>query len=232
MSSITSERVADGAVALITMDDGKANALTKDAITTLVSLVDEAVADPLLAGIVLAGREGRFSGGFDLNVMRSGDFQAMVDLVADGGNLVRHLYRSEIPIVAACTGHAIAAGAFMLLGCDMRVGAAGDYKIGMNEVAIGMVLPDWAMTISRERVSKLHLQRAVATARLTNAEDAADVGFIDVVVPLEDVVPRAIEEAASYAALDRGAYAQTMQNFRGDVSNTMAAQVEKDRTVA
>ena len=232
MSSITSERVADGAVALITMDDGKANALTKDAIATLVSLVDEAVADPLLAGIVLAGREGRFSGGFDLNVMRSGDFQAMVDLVADGGNLVRHLYRSEIPIVAACTGHAIAAGAFMLLGCDMRVGAAGDYKIGMNEVAIGMVLPDWAMTISRERVSKLHLQRAVATARLTNAEDAADVGFIDVVVPLEDVVPRAIEEAASYAALDRGAYAQTMQNFRGDVSNTMAAQVEKDRTVA
>ena len=227
--SITSELVADGTVALITMDDGKANALSKDAIAALVGAVDEAAVNPDLAAVVIAGREGRFSGGFDLNVMRSGDFAAMVDLVADGGNLVRHLYRCEIPVVAACTGHALAAGAFMLLGCDMRVGAIGDYKIGMNEVAIGMVLPDWAMTISRERISKRHLQRAVATARITDAEGAIDAGFIDVAVPLEDVVSRAVEEAASYAALDRAAYAKTMENFRGDVSDTMAAQVAADR---
>ena len=229
--SITSERVADGKVALITMDDGKANALSKEAIASLVAAIDEAAADPDLAAVVIAGREGKFSGGFDLNVMRSGDFAAMVDLVADGGNLVRHLYRCEIPVVAACTGHALAAGAFMLLGCDMRVGALGDYKIGMNEVAIGMVLPDWAMTISRERISKRHLQRAVATARITDAEGAIDAGFLDVAVPLEDVVSRAIEEAASYAILDRAAYAKTMENFRGEVSEAMAAQVASDRAV-
>ncbi len=230
MSFITTDRVADGTVALISMDDGKANALSKQAIADLIAAIDEAEADPAIVAAVIAGREGKFSGGFDLNVMRGGDFGAVVDLVADGGDLVRHAYMSGLPIVAACTGHALAAGALLLLGCDVRVGATGDYKIGVNEVAIGMVLPDWAMTICRERLSKRHLQRGVATARVTNAEDAIDVGFVDIAVPMEDVVERAIAEAASLSNLDRGAYAKTMTQFRGDVAQTMADQTQADRT--
>jgi enoyl-CoA hydratase len=226
---ISTERVVDGTVALITMDDGKVNALSKAAIAELVSAIDQAEQDPSVVAAVLAGREGKFSAGFDLNVMRSGDFPAMVDLVADGGDLVRHIYRTGLPVVAACTGHALAAGALMLLGCDVRVGARGPYKIGVNEVAIGMVLPDWAMTICRERLSKRHLQRAVATARITEAEAAVDAGFLDIAVDPDEVVARAIEEAAGFAALDRAAYAKTMQQFRGDVAGTMAAQIEADR---
>ena len=231
MSIITSERVADGTVALITMDDGKANALSKQTIADLVAAIDEAEADTTVVAAVVAGREGKFSGGFDLNVMRSGDFPAMIDLVADGGDLVRHTYMSGLPIVAACTGHALAAGALLLLGCDVRVGAVGDYKIGVNEVAIGMVLPDWAMTICRERLSKRHLQRAVATARITDASAAVDVGFLDIAVELDQVVARAIEEAASFANLDRPSYAKTMTQFRGEVAQTMANQIAADRAV-
>jgi len=228
--TITSERVADGAVALISMDDGKANAFTKNGIADLRAAIDEAAADPSVAAAVVAGREGRFSGGFDLNVMRSGDFPAMIDLVADGGDLVRHTYTCELPIVAACTGHALAAGALFLLGCDLRVGSTGDYKIGVNEVAIGMVLPDWAMTICRERLSKRHLQRAVATARVTNGSDAVDAGFLDIAVELDQVLPRAIEEAAAFAALDRASYAKTMTQFRDDIGQMMATQIAADRS--
>ena len=229
MSTITSERVADGTVALITMDDGKANALSAQAIADIVAALDEAEADESVVAAVIAGREGKFSAGFDLNVMRSGDFAAMVNLVADGGDMVRHVYRGGLPVVAACTGHALAAGALLLLGCDLRVGALGDYKIGVNEVAIGMVLPDWAMTICRERLSKRHLQRAVATARVTSAEDAIDAGFLDIAVELGDVIPRAIEEAAAFAVLDRKSYAGTMAQFRDEVSQKMAAQAATDR---
>ena len=232
MSFLTSERVADGTVALITMDDGKANALSKQGIADLVAAIDEAEADPSVAAAVIAGREGKFSGGFDLNVMRSGDFGAMVGLVADGGDMVTHVYRSGLPVVAACTGHALAAGALLLLGCDLRVGATGDYKIGVNEVAIGMVLPDWAMTICRERLSKRHLQRAVATARITDGAGAVDVGFLDIAVPLEDVVSRAIEEAAAFAPLDRNAYAGTMKQFRYEITDKMSAQAAADRATA
>ena len=227
--SISSSKESNGTVAVITMADGKANAFSKEAISNLVAAIDEAEADPSVVAAVIAGSGGKFSGGFDLNVMRSGDTAAVVELVADGGDLVRHTYMSGLPIVAACTGHALAAGALLLLGCDVRVGAIGDYKIGVNEVAIGMVLPDWAMTICRERLSKRHLQRAVATARITDAPGAADVGFLDIAVEMDDVVPRAIEEAASFANLDRPSYARTMTQFRGGVAETMANQIAADR---
>jgi enoyl-CoA hydratase len=117
----------------------------------------------------------------------------------------------------------------LLLGCDLRVGATGEFKIGVNEVAIGMVLPDWAMTICRERLSKRHLQRAVATARITDAATAVDVGFLDIAVEPDQVIARAIEEAATFSSLDRVAYAGTMRQFRGDVATTMARQIATDR---
>jgi len=229
MSNITTSTVADNTVSLITIDDGKANALAKDTIDDLRAAIDEAAATPGIVAAVLAGRDGVFCAGFDLNVMQSSDMGALVDLVADGGDLVGHLYRCDIPVVAACTGHALAAGALMLLGCDVRIGATGDFKIGLNEVAIGMVLPKWAMTICRERLDPRHVQRAVTNARITNASDAVDVGFLDVAVAPGAVVDRAIEEAAALGGLDRAAYTGTMRQFRSLVTSTMNDQISADR---
>ncbi len=228
---ITTERVADGAVLLVKLDDGKANAFTGSAIAELKVHIDEAAADDTIAAVVVAGREGRFSGGFDLGVMRGDDIQAILDLVADGGDLVRHAYTAPIPVVAACTGHAVAAGALFLLGCDVRVGAIGDFKIGLNEVAIGMVLPDWAMTIAKERLSKRHLQRCVANARLVGGSEAVDAGFLDEAVAPDQVIDRAVELAAQFTLLQPKAYAGTMLNFRSEVSAAMADQVTAMRTL-
>ena len=121
---------------------------------------------------MLHGREGKFSGGFDLGVMMADDLSATINLVANGGELVRTLYGCSVPVVAACTGHALAAGALMLLGSDVRIGADVPAKIGLNEVAIKMVLPDWALTIAIERLSKRHVHRATANARLTGPAGA------------------------------------------------------------
>ena len=76
----------------------------------------------------------------------------------------------------------------MLLGCDVRIGADIDCKIGLNEVAIGMVLPDWALTIAQDRLSRRHIQLAVATAQVTDGDGAVDAGFLDEVVPEADVL--------------------------------------------
>lgn len=229
MSSITTERVADGAVLLVTMDDGKANALSKQAIADLTEAIDEATADDDVAAVVIAGREGRFSGGFDLGVMNAGDLGPILDLVADGGELVRHAFTCDVPVVAACTGHAVAAGTLLLLGCDVRVGAQGDFKLGLNEVAIGMVVPDWAMTIARERMSKRHIQRSIANARIFSPDEAVDAGILDITVDPDKVVERAIEEAAAFAALDPKAYAGTMKAFRSDVGATMEREIAELR---
>ena len=142
--------------------------------TARVAMGAEAEVQAAVGAVVLHGRPGTFSAGFDLGVMTGTDLGAIIDLVADGGDLVRRLYGSSVPVVAACTGHALAAGALVLLGCDVRIGADVDAKIGLNEVAIKMVLPDWAFTIAGERLSRRHLPRAVANARLTSPADAVD----------------------------------------------------------
>ena len=219
-------------IARIDIDDGKANALSVDMIADIRAAITQAEADPGCVAAVLVGREGRFSAGFDLSVMAAGDMGAVTTMVADGGDLVRHLYGARIPVVAACTGHALAAGALMLLGCDVRIGADGPFKVGLNEVAIGMTLPGWAYTICRERLSNRHLQRSLPTARITDPAGAVDVGFLDLVVPADELIETAMAEAASLSALDKPSYARMLQEFRGDALIAMADQISADRARA
>lgn len=212
------------------LDDGKANALSFDLIAAIGAALSDAENDDDIRAVVLHGREGRFSGGFDLGVMMGDDFDAVVNLVANGGELVRTLYGCAVPVVAACTGHALAAGALMLLGCDVRVGADVDAKIGLNEVAIKMVLPDWALTIADVRLSKRHIQRAIVNARITTPASAVDVGFLDEVTAPENLLDRAIELATDMAeTLDPRAYAGTIAAFRSETLSTMDAQVAAAR---
>lgn len=224
---VTTERL--DSVMVVHLDDGKANALSATMIAAISTALDEAEADDTIGAVVLHGRPGRFCAGFDLSVMRGGDFAAVATLVSDGGELVRRLYGSSVPVVAASTGHALAAGALILLGCDVRVGADIDCKIGLNEVAIGMVLPAWAITIAQERLSRRHIQLAVATAQVTDGAGAVQAGFLDVVVPEAEVLPAAIEKATELAALNGRAYAGTVLALRGPVLDRMAAQVTADR---
>ncbi len=217
-------------VMVLHMDDLKANALSFELIEALMAAIQEAETDDGIGAIVLHGRIGRFSAGFDLGVMRGPDPSALTNLVADGGELVRTLYGCSMPVVAACTGHSLAAGALLLLGCDVRIGADIDAKIGLNEVAIKMVLPDWAMTIASARLSRLHLQRAVVNARITTPAKAVAVGYLDEVVPEDALLSRAIATASELAAtLDPRAYAGTVAHFRADTLTTMGAQIESDR---
>jgi enoyl-CoA hydratase len=218
------------AVAVLHVDDGKVNALSFELIAAIKAAVEAADADDAIGAVVIHGREGKFSAGFDLRVMMAGDMADIVRLVADGGDLVRTLYGCGIPVVAACTGHALAAGALMLLGCDVRIGADVPAKIGLNEVAIKMVLPGWAMTIAEARLSKRHLQRSVVNARVTAPADAVDAGFLDEVVAPEALLETAVAHAAELAAtLDPAAYRSTVLKFRGGVLDTMAAQIAADR---
>ena len=206
-----------GPVRIITMDDGKANAFSLEVINDLRGLLREAEADDETRSLVIAGREGRFSGGFDLSAMRAGDVDAVVELVAAGGALVADLYASPLTVVAAATGHAVAAGALVLLGCDHRVGVDGPVKIGLNEVAIGMVLPPWALIIARDRLSKRYFHSSTTNARLFDGRTAVDAGFLDEVVAAESVMERAIEKATELSTLVPAAYARTVEVVRGPV---------------
>lgn len=218
-------------IAVLSIDDGKANAISHDVLNAIHEGLDRAKDDGAGA-LVLAGRPGMFSGGFDLKVMRGGDFSAVIDLVTSGGEMILRLYQSPMPIVAACTGHAVAAGALTLMGSHHRVGAEGDFRIVLIETTIGMVLPDWAIELSSQRLSKRHVQPAAIESFVYGPQAAVDAGFLDRVVPADAVLDAAIEEATRLAALPAAAYAGNAQKVRGPGAERLAALLAKDRAGA
>ena len=215
-------------VAVLSIDDGKANALSFDVLGALDEGLDRAE-DDQAGAVLIAGRPGMFSGGFDLAVMRSGDPAATLGLVTTGAELILRLYRSARPIVAACTGHAIAAGAFLLMGSHYRVGAEGAFRLCLIETQIGMVLPDWAVEITKERLVGPHAQQAAIESRVYDPASAVGAGFLDQVVAPDDVLAAALAEADRLAALPAAAYAGNAAKVRAAGIERLAAAVARDR---
>lgn len=204
-------RFEDG-VAVISLDDGKANVFSNAALEVLERHLDEAEADGARA-LVLAGRPGRFSAGFDLQEMMASD-EDMRALVVRGARWWMRLYGLGMPTVAACTGHALAGGAITLLSCDVRIGADVPAKIGLNEVAIGMTLPVFVVELARDRIAPSHLTAAV-TGTVYEPSAAVTAGFLDRVVADHAVIDEALAEAKRLAELRTGAYAGTKTKLRG-----------------
>lgn len=215
----------EGSTALILIDDGKANALSEAMIGELVEAL--ARAEKEASSVVLAGRPERFSAGFDLKVMMSGPEQAKT-LLRGGAGLLMKLYGSPLPIVAACTGHALAGGALVLLTADVRVGAAGAYRIGLNEVSIGMPVPILAMELARDRLAKAELSHATLGARIYAPEDAARAGYLDEVVAADQVLARAKTEAARLGGHSRLAFSATKKRLRGKTIAHILGTLEED----
>lgn len=195
-----------GPVAVVSIDDGKVNALTPDLLDSLSGALDAAEANA--GAVVLAGRPGVFCAGLDLNVMRGGG-PAAKDLLRKAGEIFLRLAEFPRPIVAACTGHALAGGAVMLLCCDIRICAPGTYKIGLNEVAIGLPLPPIVVALARARLSPRHFTRACNTARVYSPTEAVEVGFLDE-AGSSDPTGEALRVATELAeGLDANAFAKT-----------------------
>lgn len=213
-------------VAMVAIDDGKANAVSHALLDGLHEALDRAELEA--KAVVLVGREGKFSAGFDLAEMtRSVD--TMRSLVGAGAEFLLRLYGLGMPTVAACTGHALAAGALLLLSCDVRVAADGPFKIGLNEVSIGMPLPIFAVELARDRLrTPRALREATLEARIHTPHEAAEVGFVERVVPAETVVEEAFAQAKRLAELRTGAYRETKANLRRESIAHIRATLEDD----
>ncbi|MBW2463221.1 MAG: crotonase/enoyl-CoA hydratase family protein, partial [Deltaproteobacteria bacterium] len=214
-------------IAVIRMDDGKANALSPAVVVGLDEAFSRAEADADVKAVVLAGRPGKFSAGFDLKVMMSGP-QAARDLVMAGGGFFMRLYAFPKPVVAAVSGHAIAGGVLLAASCDVRIGIAGDFKLGLNEVQAGMPVPILAHKLARDRLDPRHLTEAVLFSRLYDPEAAKDVGWLDLVVDGSDLEAEAMKVAGQLSQLPAGPYARTKESLRRETIAYVLATVEED----
>lgn len=202
-----------GKVAHITLDDGKANAVGHTLIDALNEGLDRAEKDA--TATVIQGRDGKFSAGFDLAEINKGPANASA-LVGKGAHLMLRLFTHPQPLVAACSGHAVAAGAFMLLACDTRIGIDGNFKIGLNETAIGMTLPEFGHQLAKSRLLPAALTASYIQAQLFSPDQAAAVGYLDQVVAPDELQQTALATATALAELPTAVYAANKLDIRRD----------------
>ena len=206
-------------IATLTMDDGKANALSLAMSTAIDVGLDRAEKEA--KAIILKGRPGVLCGGFDLKVIRGDDEAAKAGMRNAGMVLLKRLYLSPLPLIIACTGHSVAAGGLLLLTGDMRIGLKGEFKIGLNEVAIGLALPVAGIELARDRLVPDALTSAVVLSKLYNPEESATVGYLDKAVTA-DTFAAAIEAAArDLLELDPVAFAETKRRMRQPIIDRM-----------
>ena len=227
-ASLVSYDFADS-ISTITMDDAKANVMSEAMQRELNEAFDRAEND---CGVVLlTGRARIFSGGYDMAMFR-GSRDEIARTLRAGGELVHRILGFPRPVVAACTGHAVAQGAFLLLAADVRVGAAGDFKIGLNEVVIGLTIPYYGVEIARCRLTAPWFNHATTTGTLYPSDEALSAGFLDRVVEPSEVLAVAREEARRLTKIDMSAHAGTKQRVRGHALTTIRASIEREFAAA
>ncbi len=201
-----------GDVAVVRMDDGKANALSPAMLDALEQALARAAKEAKAA--VLVGREGRFSAGFDLKHMMAGPVEARA-LVTRGADVLLAAYAHPQPLVVACTGHALAGGALLVLTGDVRLGALGEFKIGLNELAIGLPLPILALELSRDRLAPKKLTEATLCARQYSPPEAMAVGYLDETAEPGALLRAALDHAKRLAKLSGPSFAASKRALRG-----------------
>ncbi len=208
---------------ILHFDDSKANVIGHEFMDGLNEGLDKAEHDA--KAVVLVGRPGLLSAGFDLNEIKKGPAAARA-IMHRGAAMMLRLFSWPQPLVIACTGHAIAAGAFVLLTADNRVGTAGDFKIGLNETSIDATFPVFAIQLARTRLNPAYLTRSFVQSELFSPDDAVQAGFLDEVVPADKVIDSALTTAQRLSALPAGAYAKNKQDIRDPAITAIRASLQ------
>ena len=212
-------------ISIIKLDDGKANAFSYDMLTQVNELLSMVPRDS--GALVITGREGLFSGGFDLKTLATGDMEKITKMVQLGYHLLLELYSFDRPIIAAVSGHSIALGLFVTCSADYRIAIDGEYVCQANEVRNNMDIPIQIMEILKARVNKNYFYPAVFHSDAYTVQDSIAVGFIDEVVPQAEFMDRVMDKAKELATLPHPFYAKTKESAQADVRQKILDGIKK-----
>jgi enoyl-CoA hydratase len=218
--SLLGYSLEDG-IATIAMDDGKVNALSPAMLGELASALDRAEEDG--AVVVITGRGQVLSAGFDLKSLP----EHPREMLSGGARLAERLLTFPQPVVVACNGNAIAMAAFILLASDVRVGVPGDFRIGLNEVVIGLTIPWFGISLARHRLARPYFDRCTVTGAMLDPEEAVRAGFLDRLVAADELLPTALATAAELKQLNLDAHRATKQRVRAEVIDGVRDGVER-----
>ncbi|HEY8586112.1 MAG TPA: enoyl-CoA hydratase/isomerase family protein [Rhodanobacter sp.] len=197
------------------------NALDLELVRALRAAIDDAVRDEV-RGIVLSGAQGLFSAGVDVPALLARDRAGVREYWREFFALCATLARAPIPLVAAITGHSPAGGAVLALFCDYRVMAAGPYRIGLNEVQVGLIVPDAIQLALRRVVGAYRAERLLVAGAMIESADALACGFVDELTAVDQVTTRAIHWLTELLALPSHAMLTTRALARADLAKAYA----------
>ena len=220
---------SDGDVSIITLNDGKANVFSPEMSKTISSLLDEVPDNK--GSLVITGRPGIFSAGFDLKIISSGDVSAVSSMIKTGFTLLARVYNFPRPVIAACSGHGVALGAFLLCCADYRIGAKGQFIVQANETRNNMSIPTPILEISKTRISKTHWYRAILNAEAYPIEKAIEPGYLDEVVEAESLMTRAMEVANDLATLGHPHYKITKDLDQKDTLKRIHDAIDENNSL-
>ena len=225
MSELITYHLEDG-IATLTLNNGKVNAISPDVIAAFNAALDQATQDR--AVVIITGQPGILSGGYDLKVMTSGPKEA-VSLVTAGSTLARRMLSHPFPIIVACPGHAVAKGAFLLLSADYRIGVEGPFSIGLNEVQIGLTMHHAGIELARDRLRRSAFHRSVINAEMFDPTSAVDAGFLDKVVPAEQLQETALAAARQLKKINMNAHKHTKLKVRKALLDALDDAIIRDQ---
>ena len=198
-------------ISIITLDDGKANVFSSRMSQQVNECLDQVETEK--GCLIITGKEGMFSAGLDLKTIQGGDMEEILEMSANAFKLLARIFSFPRPVIAACSGHGIALGTFLLCCCDYRIGVKGDFMLGANEMRTNMVIPLPILELIKFRVAQSHKYRAVLGAEMYTLENAIDAGLMDEIVESDNLMKVALEKAKDLSTMGHPAYSMTKELY-------------------
>lgn len=217
-----------GQIATLRLQRPPVNAIERSLCEALIAALDELEADSEVLGIVFAGRPGLFSAGLDLPALLALDRAEMRAFWYAFVAVFLRLYATPLCVVAAIEGHAPAGGTVLAITADHRVAADGAFRIGLNEVAVGLAVPPFLCLVAAALLGQRNAERLLTTGTLLTPQEALAVGFVDEVVAADAVFARAQAVLRARVALPQMARRETKRLLRAPFAAAIAGGLDNE----
>jgi 3,2-trans-enoyl-CoA isomerase len=218
-------------LAIITLNRGKSNSLNREMVTELTDMLNNIENDSNIGAAIITGKENFFSAGLDLIELYNYNEQEAENFWHLFLNFVAKITSFKKPLVAAINGHSPAGGCVIALACDARIMAEGKYIIGLNEVPVGIIVPNSIFNLYSFWLGKANATRSLLEGKLFNPEAALAIGLVDEVVKQESILTAAERNARKYMAFEGHTWRQSKLNIRRDLIASTSADQSSDLAI-
>ena len=210
-------------LAIITLNRGKSNALNREMITELTDMFNNISADQNIGGVMITGQEKFFSAGLDLMELYHYDEAQAKSFWELFLQFAATLVAFKKPLVAAINGHSPAGGCVIALACDARVMAEGKFIIGLNEVPVGIIVPNSIFQAYAFWIGKANATRSLLEGKLFSPEEALAIGLVDELVNADSILTAAERRVRKYMAFESNTWQQSKLSIRKELIEATAA---------